>query len=50
MEIVIEMPNLSPLKISKSQILKIEEDFPQDEIYRILTNINKKGSYSLEPQ
>ena len=42
-EIIIEMPNLSPLKISKSQVLKIEEDFPPDEVCRALMNINKRG-------
>jgi hypothetical protein len=43
-EIIIEMPNLSPpIRIIKSQIVKMEEDSPPDEICRAFMNFSQKG-------
>ncbi|ARM74806.1 hypothetical protein [Acidianus manzaensis] len=37
-EIIINIPNFSPIKIQKSSIVKIEEVDPPDEICRMFTN------------
>lgn len=42
-EIIIEIPNFPPFKIQKSQIVKIEEAEPPDEICKLLLKLHKEG-------
>lgn len=42
-EIIIEVPNFPPIRISKNNVEKIEDSLPPDEVYELIMNLYEKG-------
>ncbi|BAK61784.1 MULTISPECIES: hypothetical protein [Sulfolobaceae] len=42
-EIIIEVPNLPPIKINKKNIEKIESTTPPDDVCKLIMNLYEKG-------